>query len=117
MGVNYGGSSGIGGRCLGSKNELNGSWRIGDIARGWFIWREGGENLLSRATVAGTSASMQQYINNGSICKEASLCIISLLGGGDPSMATPSAGGFDVGLSSTSTGQRRHIVRTRHPPR
>ena len=31
MGVNYGGSSGIGGRCLGSKNELNGScWRIRD---------------------------------------------------------------------------------------
>jgi hypothetical protein len=34
MAMNYGGSSGIGGRCLGSKNYLNGSccWRIGDIA-------------------------------------------------------------------------------------
>ena len=32
MAVNYGGSSVIGGRCLGSKNNLNGScWRIGDI--------------------------------------------------------------------------------------
>ena len=34
MAVNYGDFSGIGGRCLGSKNELNGSccWRIGAIA-------------------------------------------------------------------------------------
>ena len=33
MAVNYGGSLGIGGRCLRSKNDLNGScWRIGDIA-------------------------------------------------------------------------------------
>ena len=33
MSVNYGGSSGIGGSCLGSKNDLNSScWRIGDIA-------------------------------------------------------------------------------------
>jgi len=45
MAVNYGGSSGIGGRWLGSKNDLEGScWRIGDIASliggevGGFIW-------------------------------------------------------------------------------
>ena len=48
MSVNYGGSSWIGGRHSGSKNDLNGSccWRIGDIAsvggeveRAW--WEEG----------------------------------------------------------------------------
>jgi hypothetical protein len=33
MVVNYGCSSGVGGRCLRSNNDLNGScWRIGDIA-------------------------------------------------------------------------------------
>ena len=33
MAVNYGESSGISGRCPGSRNDLNGSccWRIGDI--------------------------------------------------------------------------------------
>ena len=50
------------------------------------------------------------------ICKDAPLCIISMFGVVDPSMATSSAGGFSVGLSSTSTGQRRHIVRMRRPP-
>ena len=58
MAVNYGDFSGIGGgRCLGSKNELNGSccWRIGDIVT--VGSKEGGENVLSRATTSCTSCT------------------------------------------------------------
>ena len=47
MSVTNGGSSGIGGRCLGRKNDRNcSSWRVivvasvgGEVARAW--WEEG----------------------------------------------------------------------------
>ena len=66
MTVSYGRSSGIGGRCSGSKNDLYGScWRIGDITCvGGEVERArkenglcGGENLLSRATITDTSCN------------------------------------------------------------